>query len=190
MAYITRPNVVSRGGGAGGVLLDSRDVASHCNDGDIVVINGAGAISPAAANAATIYGVTSHDSDANYGGVPGNVTPPLLNALGRSIVNTPLFPPDPAQSLVGDLRVNDAEINLSAVTGWISGGTYQANVGTLCGIAIDPATGFYVLDPNASNKLFVIDEYLYEPFPGQPANGAGALNVRVRAHAIPTALEG
>ncbi|MDE2097360.1 MAG: hypothetical protein KGL39_08965 [Patescibacteria group bacterium] len=50
------------------------------------------------------------------------------------------------------------EINLTQATGWVSGGTYQANIGSTFGLAIDATTGFYLADVNASNKVGVIVE--------------------------------
>jgi hypothetical protein len=76
------------------------------------------------------------------------------------------------------------EINLTAVTGWISGGTYQAYVGLAVGINIDPVTGFYVMDPNASNKVATIVQKLNGPSAGD----VGDLGARVLVTFTPSTL--
>jgi hypothetical protein len=150
---------------------------------------GPSGLSPASANVAGgIAGVAVMNSWRNYGGSI-NQQPALLPTLypfgfTQEGDNFSL-PLDASQTMYGLLSSPAAlEINLTAVTGWITGGTYQANVGTAVGVNIDPTTGNYVMDPNASNKVAVIDAILSGP----SAGGPGDLGARVLVSFYASAL--
>lgn len=143
-------------------------------------------IIPAPVNVAGgIVGLAQHDSNANYG---GTIFPPapIQNVFGVSQVGG-LLPISPLQTLVVTLGFGvTLGINLTAVTGWVSGGTVQANIGTPVGLAIDPVTHFYLADPSATNLVAVITGKINGPFASSEAlyPGAGSdvgnLGARVR----------
>lgn len=181
---IAPPEAVSQAGSTGQPPIRSFTASSTVLADAFVVLSG-GNIATATANvAANIAGIAIHNSSANYGGSE-QTAPSLTNVFGYSQVNTPLVPATAGQTLVaildGPVLV---EINLSAVTGWISGGTYQANLGTAVGLGIDSTTGFFVADPNASNKVATVVEKIYGPGFGD----TGDLAARVRIQMYPAAL--
>jgi len=151
--------------------------------GSILVTPG---IIPAPVNVATgIVGLAQHDSNANYG---GTIIPPapIQNVFGISQVGG-LLPISPSQTLVVTFGFGVAlGINLTATTGWVSGGTQQATLGTPVGLNIDPVTGFYVADPTSTNLVAVITGKINGPFASSEAlyPGAGSdvgnLGARVR----------
>ena len=130
----------------------SLPASSHVHDADIVVLS-AGSIAPAAANASgSIAGIAQHDSNAVFAQIDTG-----LQGVFGYFQGAPLLPPDPGYVIVVPLGAPIiVEINLTATTGWVSGGTQQANIGTAVGLAIDPGTGFYLADPTASNTVAVI----------------------------------
>lgn len=157
--------VQSAAGQTGVVPLRSFTASATCLDGALVVL-ASGAIAPATANVAgAIAGVAAHNSNANYGGATvGNAT--LQGVFGVSQVGT-LLPPSAGQTLVAQILPDDIVVgNLTATTGWMSGGAQQAGIGTAVGIAIDSTTGNCVFDPTASNKVGVITLKINGPFAG------------------------
>lgn len=165
-------------GGANAPTCVSLTASSHVTDSAFVVLSG-GTIAPAPANVAGgIAGIAQHDSNANYGGTTagaGPVVAPIQNVFGLSQVGT-LLPPSPGQTIVAALGSPVlVAINLTSTTGWITGGTQQANIGTPVGLAIDSTTGYYVADPTASNIVAVINGKINGPSFGTN----GDLGVRV-----------
>lgn len=182
---IEAPAAVMPSGSTGQVPQISFTAASHVKDGDFVALSG-GSIVPAAANAATVAGLASHDSLAQYAGlVSGTIgANDLTNAFGYSNNGSPLVPAQARQTLVSALNAPAiVEINLSVLTGWVSGGTYQANVGTQVGLAID-SSGYFVADPNASNKVAIIIDKIEGPSFGGVGDLAGRVQVRMIASAL------
>ena len=181
---IAAPAAVMPAGSTGQVPMQSYTVSSHVNDGDFVVLSG-GLIATATANVASgIAGIASHDSNANYGGLAA-VSPPtvagLQNVFGYGGIGNPIIPPNEGQTLVALLDAPAlVEINLTTATGWVTGGTYQANIGTAVGLNIDSTTGYFVADPNESNKVATIVEKIYGP--GFGNNGDLAARVRIRMY--------
>lgn len=160
----TAPIVQSVAGQTGVVPLRSFTASATCKDGALVVLSG-GQIAPATANVAgAIAGVAAHDSRANYGGEATASAYVPQDVFGISQVGT-LLPASPGQTLVAQILPDDIVVgNLTATTGWVSGGSQQANIGTAVGIAIDSTTGFAVFDPTASNKVGVITSKPMGPF--------------------------
>ncbi len=181
------PIAVSPAGGTGAINPVNMTPTSPCAEGDIVVLSGSG-IAPAAANVANgIVGIAQHDSSLNYGGQSPTSTfnPNLL--LGISNVGT-LMPASPGQTIVAKLGAPTlVEINLTVSTGWISGGTQQAHLGTPVGIAIDGTTGFYVADPTASNIVATISDKINGPF-AVPGGDVGNLGTRILIEFLPAVL--
>ena len=147
---------------------------SHINDADIVQFHStSGELETCSANVASgIIGIAQHDSNAVY----DQITTGLQAVFGSSQENTGLFPGTPGEVLVVTLGANIiVAINLSALTGWVSGGTYQAALGTAVGLGIDGTTGFFYADPNASNKVATVSQKIIGPGFG----GVGDLGARV-----------
>jgi hypothetical protein len=182
-----QPIVQSVAGQTGVVPLRSFTASSTCHDGDIVVLS-AGAIAPATANVATgIAGVAAHDSRANYGGEANAAAYAPQDVFGISQVGT-LLPLSPGQTLVAQIITSDLVVmNLTATTGWVSGGSQQANIGTLVGLAIDGTTGNYVADPTASNKVAIIVSKPLGPFAGG-ADDVGNLGAPVGLNFLQASL--
>jgi hypothetical protein len=127
----------------------------HIAASDFVILDGshAGYIKTAAANPAVVLGIAQHDSVAVY----DQITTGLQGVFGASQENTPLFPGTPGEVLVVTLGAGIiVAINLPATTGWVSGGTNQANIGTAVGLNIDSTTGFFYADDQESNKVATI----------------------------------
>lgn len=125
-----------------------------CNDGDIVALAATG-IEPIAANyaLATIVGVAQHNSASVF---DQQDTGPQ-GVFGADNVGTGLLPAAPGQTLVALVAAPAiVEMSLPATTGWISGFTNQANIGTAVGIGLDATTGYYYADDQASNKTGII----------------------------------
>ena len=185
---ISIPQIYAPPGTTGQPNVTSYTASSPTLSGTIVVLS-AGTIAPATANvSANIAGISLQNSVQNYGG--SEQTVPALDAVfGFSQVNTPLVPGDAGLCLVGKLNSPFLlEINAASYVGWISGGTYQVNLGTAIGIAIDSTTGIYVVDPNQSNKVGVIVSGLQGPSAGGfglngPATGTIAPRVLVQFYA-------
>lgn len=119
---------------------------THINDASFVqLVVATGLIQPAPVGATTnIAGIIQHDSSAVW----DQQDTTLQGVFGSSLVNTGLFPAAPGQALVATLGPPVLAVaNLSAVTGWISGGTNQANFGTAVGLNLDATTGYYYFDP-------------------------------------------
>lgn len=172
------PQVSMPAGSTGIPQIRAYFPASHINDGDLVTIS-AGQIASATANVASgIVGFAIQDSNANYGG--SIQTASSLSAwYGFSQVNTPLVPGDAAETKVALVDAPAlVEMNLTGTTGWISGGSQQANIGTAIGIAI--TNGVVLADPTASNKVGEIVELIEYPALGASQIGTGDLGSRVR----------
>jgi hypothetical protein len=174
---------------AGGQPIFSATIGNqHINDASFVVLGTAapnvGAIIPAAVGAnSNIVGIIQHDSSAVW----DQQDPGLQGVFGFSLVNTGLFPAAPGQALVGTLGPPVlAEANLSANTGWISGGGNQATFGTPVGLNLDPTTGFYYFDPTQS-RIGVVSGVLTGdgnmilgvPYQPTPIGLTGTLGARV-----------
>lgn len=130
---------------AGGQPIFSAPIGgTHINDASFVQL-AAGLIVPAAVGAVTnISGIIQHDSSAVW----DQQDTGLQGVFGVSQVGTGLFPATTAQALVATLGPPVLAVaNLSAVTGWISGGTNQATFGSSVGLNLDAVTGFYYFDP-------------------------------------------
>ena len=154
--------------------------SSHVKEADVVALSG-GTISPAAANASgSIAGIAQNDSLAVY----QQDDTGLQGVFGADNVGTGLLPANAGQTLVLTLKGIPVQMNLSSTTGWISGGSQQANIGTQVGIAIDGTTGFYYADPTGSNKVAQVTEKIEGPGFG----GAGDLGARVLVVFFDTAL--
>lgn len=149
-------------------------------------VTGISELFPAPINVAGgIAGLTIQDSNENYGGWI-NTAPPLLSVFG-SAQGPPLVPLDASLTKYAKLQSPALlEINLSADTGWISGGAGQAQFGTSVGLGIDPTTGYYVLVTGSSNLVASI----VEPILGfsQGFGAPGTLAQRVRAAFFPSVL--
>lgn len=129
---------------------------AHCNQWDIVTVGTvtAGQIDPAGDDpAGSIAGIAQMDSQAVFQQDDSGIQA----VFGADNVNTGLLPAEPGQTLVVvfDPAI-PVEINLSATTGWISGGSQQATIGTQVGLALDSTSGFYYADPTASNKVATV----------------------------------
>lgn len=180
------PQVSMPAGSTGQPQIRAYTPASHINDGDLVVLSG-GQIASATANVASgIVGFSIQDSKANYGG-SSQAASTLDQWFGFSQVNTPLVPGD---ALLTKVALVDApalvEMNLTAVTGWVSGGSFQANIGTQVGIAV--TGGVFLADTNASNKVAEIAELVEQPALGASATGVGDLGSRVRVRFFSSVL--
>lgn len=130
----------------------SLPASSHCNDGDIVALS-AGAVAPAGANpAGNLAGIAQHDSSAAFA-----QTDTSLQGVFGYFQGPALIPADPGFLIIVTLGPPIiVEINLTSTTGWVTGGVQQADIGTQVGLAVDGATGYYLADPTASNKVAVI----------------------------------
>jgi hypothetical protein len=168
---------------------------SHCNEGDIVTLGGvtAGQIDPAVNNDGSnlLLGIVQMDSlavytqlDAGYQGV-----------FGATNVNTGLLPAAPGQTMVALFLGNPVAINLTSTTGWVTGGTQQANIGTQVGLAL--VGGIYLADPTASNKVaYIVQKYIgattqiVNSASAQPygPGGVGDLGARVYIKFLTSAL--
>ena len=94
------------------------------------------------ATSANISGIIQHDSSSVW----DQTDTGLQGVFGVSQVNTGLFPATPGQALVATLGPPVLALaNLSAVTGWISGGTNQATFGTAVGLNLDAVTRLLLL---------------------------------------------
>jgi len=152
--------IVEVPGSIGSPSLQVYPAHAHCNDGDVVTlgVNTAGQIDPAVANdnSDKLLGVIQADSDAVYGG-QGSATA-INGEFGASPVNTGLLPAPADGPLVALFAtpLSVTAINLATTTGWISGGTHQAAIGTRVGLGKDGTTGIYFADDQAGNKLGTI----------------------------------
>ena len=141
-------------------------------DAAFVVNNLDGTISAAAANVATnIAGIAQHDSTSVL--TSGTSSRDVFGYFQAS----PMVSNSNAQVIVVPLGQVPVEINLTASTGWVSGGTQQANIGTRVGLAIDGPTGFYVADPTATNKVATVTGKPNNVFTLTPTGLTGAGNV-------------
>jgi hypothetical protein len=188
---IARPNAVSPVDSTGQVPLLSFTPASHILDGDVVILNaGANTIQTAAVNPAAILGIAAHDSLANYGGTLSPALAPLQNVFGESQIGSPLVSASPGQTLVATVNGPTlVEINLATTVGWVTGGATQASPGTLVGLTIDGATGYWVADPGQSNHIGEIQSLISGPGSSGSASGVGNLACRVRIRILPAALQ-
>jgi hypothetical protein len=150
--------------------------------GDLITLT-AGVIARAATNAnANLAGFAVASELATYGGTQATWSQDAYDNLmfGFSQVGT-LLPINPAQvptvpitgGAQGPIYV---ELNATALTGWITGGTYQANIGTVGGLLLDPVSNLYVFDPSQTNKVLTIYQKPQGPFQG--VNGDLAPRVR------------
>ena len=153
-------------------------------DADFVQIDGshAGYIDTCAADVASgIIGIAQHGSSAVY----DQIATGIQGVFGSSQENTNLFPGTPGEILVVTLGANIiVAINLPATTGWVSGGTHQANLGTEVGLNIDGTTGFFYADDQEANKVAYISQKIIGPGQG----GVGDLGARVYISFIPSVL--
>lgn len=174
----------------------SFNATSEVSDGAIVRLGSvtAGEITAAAANDDTLLlGIVQGDSSAVY----QQLDTGIQGVFGADNVNTGLLPASAGQIPVALFLNNPVAINLPVTTGWITGGTHQANVGTEVGINIDGATGIYYADDQQSNKVAFITG-LAAGATGQINNGQtvqtvgpggpGDLGVRVYIVFIPSTL--
>lgn len=154
-----------------------------------------GMISPAPIDVATgIVGVAQCSTDQTYGGNPavGIAYPDLV--FGESQVGSGLFSAQPGQIPTITLGPPALVVgNLTATTGWQTGGTQQANYGTLVGINIDPATGYYIFDPTSSNLVATIqdvDNSVNNALVNNQyqVNPSGVLGIRVKVVFLASAL--
>lgn len=128
----------------------SARVGSHVNDGDFTLLTSGALVTAGVNPSGGLVGIAQHDSNATY----DQVTTGLQAVFGASQENTALFPGTPGELLVATLGANIVvKMSLPATTGWITGGTNQAKLGTQVGLNIDGTTGFFYADDQASNKL-------------------------------------
>lgn len=176
-APVARPPAGIEGNGP----ILSIAAGAHCNDADIVKLS-TGAIIPCVANDTTVAGIIQHDSGAVFHSTDSD---DFQNVFGADQTATPLVPATPQECLVATLGPPIVvEMNLTALTGWITGGTYQANLGTAVGLAIDGTTGFFLADPNASNKVADISGKPVGPNKGVSGDLAARVLVTFRAAAL------
>lgn len=138
-------------------------VASHVNEADVVVISG-GNLSTAAVNAANgIVGIAQHDSNANFGQTDTDVQ----GVFGLTQYGAGLMTAAPSWlevATVGPPII--VEMNLLATTGWVTGGTTQANIGTTGGLNKDATTGYFFFDQTQTNAILTIVGKAIGPFKG------------------------
>lgn len=178
------PRVYMPGGTTGQVNMDSAPIVGTINDGDFLVRSGNGVAAAGANVAGGIVGIAEHASNKTFGGSI-NAQPAPTFAFGFTQEGDPGFAAN--DSLEKYARVDSpagVEINLLAGVGWISGGTSQANLGTLVGLAIDGATGFYVADPTAVNKIGSISGKIVGPSAGDVGDTGGRVQIAILATAI------
>lgn len=164
-----------------GANIYSNRAASHINDADFVIYSAA-LIATAGGNpSGGLIGIAQHDSNATY----DQVTTGLQGVFGLSQENTALFPGAPGEVLVVTLGSNIlVAINLPSTTGWVTGGTNQANLGTAVGLNIDGTTGFFYADDQASNKVADIVQKVVGPGQGVAGDTAARVYVVFRAAAL------
>lgn len=124
-------------------------------DGYIVALGSvtAGLISSVAPGAdALLLGVIQGDSQAVY----QQEDTSIQGVFGADNVATGLLPASAGQIPVALFQKNPVAINLPQTTGWITGGTHQANVGTEVGINFNATYGVYYADDQESNKVAYI----------------------------------
>jgi len=189
---IAQPQVTTAGGPYNSQpAIQGFLAASHIKEGDVVILNGNNTIQTAATNpAAALLGIAVHDSLETWGGSI-QATPALNQVFGWSQVNTPLFPADPATTLIALFTSGGSiEINLASTVGWISGGTTQAVIGTNVGLTIDGPSGYWVVDPAQSNAIATITDRIEGPGFSSYGTGAGDIAARVviKVHASATAF--
>lgn len=186
---LLQANTPGTGGNSIAISITTTSAAGTVSASNTTLLGGSAVgpsgLSPAAVNVASgIAGVAIMESIKNYGGSVNQQPAPTF-AFGFTQEGDPGYPVDASQTMYASLGgPASLEINLTAVTGWISGGTYQATIGTAVGINIDPATGFYVMDPNASNKVATIVQKLNGPSAGD----VGDLGGRVLVTFTPSTL--
>jgi len=139
------------------------------NDGDIMLLTG-GDVESIGNNVATGFlGIIQHPS----GAVFDQVVTGIQGVFGTDNVNSGLLPADAGQVLVALFGGGAVvAINLNQNTGWITGGTYQANVGTPVAIYKDAATGIYYADTQGSNAVAEVLGLTGGPTTQQSFNGA------------------
>jgi hypothetical protein len=168
-----------------GPNIFSAIAATHINAADFVnfaTANPGQIQSAPAATATGLIGIAQHDSNAVY----NQVMTGLQAVFGVSQISPTggLLPTLPGEVLVVTLGANIiVAINLSATTGWMTGGTQQANLGTQVGLNIDPVTGFYFADPTVAAVGTITQKVVG---PGQ--GGPGDLAARVYVSFNPSAL--
>lgn len=183
---VSKPTLFFAGGYNSVPNIQAYPFSAHCNDSDILVL-ASGQVAPAAANVAgAIIGLAESDSSLNYAGQnPANAYD-YTQSLGYSQVGS-ILPASPGQLLVAQFDFNTfLEINLPASVQWNNGGG-TPNLGTQVGIAIDGTTGFYTVDPAASNKVAFIVARVQDAM-AQPVSDVGNFAVRVRVQFIASTL--
>lgn len=159
-------------------------VTEHIQEASVVIENADGSISAAADNpSANIVGIIQNDSLNVYDQLTTDATPGLPSVgqgvFGSSQEDTGLLPGAPGESLVATIGAPVVvEMSLPNNTGWITGGTYQAAVGTAVGVQkYTDSLGnvIYLADTQKSNKVGTIVDK-----PTGPGRGnAGDLAARV-----------
>lgn len=123
--------------------------ASHVNAWDIVTLS-AGQIATSGNNPANgLAGIATADSNA----VLAQNDTDIQGVFGVTQYGN-LMPASPGYVGIIPFGIGSGvivEMNLAATTGWVSGGTTQANFGTGVGIAKDATTGFFYADPGLGN---------------------------------------
>ena len=156
-------------------------------EADIVTIV-AGVLARCATNqAGAIAGFAIAAETATFGGTIVPWTYGAYNAIpwGFSQVGSTL-PPNPGQIPVLSFAGLQLDINLRSNTGWVSGGTFQANINTAVGLFLDATTNLFVADPSQTNLVATIIDK-----PQGPTQGvAGDLAARVRIKFLGSALVG
>lgn len=164
---------------------------SHINDASFVKTPTA-IVPCVAGDNANICGIIQHDS----GAVFDQQDTGFQGVFGVSQVGTGLFPQTTAQALVATLGPPVLAVaNVTATTGWISGGATQVTYGTAVGLNIDGTTGFYVFDTTQTqvgNVVGVItgdgNIILGPPTAATPITLTGVLGVRVLVAFLTTVL--
>jgi hypothetical protein len=127
--------------------------------GDFVTI-AAGVLTRAATGTnANVFGIANMGEQQIWGPYGGNSAVNVQGVFGttQALAGGPLIPEDSIDVAVYPLVGNQIfEMSLSNVTGWQSGGTYQANYGTTGGFLLDTTTNLFVFDPSQANKPLTI----------------------------------
>jgi hypothetical protein len=166
--------------------------ATEITDGAFVKLSSNTAIACVAGDSANILGIIQGDSFAVF----NQITTGLQGVFGSSQVNTGLFPATPGQVRVATLGSPIlVEGNLAANTGWISGGTHQAVLGTAVGLNLDATSGFYYFDTTQTEVGTVVgvmtldgNVILGPPAAATPQSPTGLLGARVLVSFLSTVL--
>lgn len=146
------PNVTAavQSGSIGGL-----PAASHIHDADVVVLT-SGQLATAAVGAhANIAGIALHDSNATFFDATSGSLQGVFGFGQQATTGQGLSPQAPGWVLFVTLAPSQivVEMNLPTTTGWVSGGTNQANIGTAVGLNIDGTTGYFYADDQQGNPI-------------------------------------